>query len=382
MHHTHTPHPPDESAPTVAMALGGLPGQRLPSDAPVLDEATREVPVVRPPDADEPDAGYDAGEDPAAAPGADGDDPTGAEAQANGDAHDDQPEETADAADDPGADDTAEPDAEPAAEMDIDLGSAPYAAAETAVVDEPLAAPEPGAEVEAEADEEDRPAEPTEPEPEAEDGPTADIDVEEEPMFYAATTEEAEETGEAAPPATAVGHLSALDGDLTDEEPTAEEPTDDEPTAEEPTAEEPTAEEPTDDEAGPEESTAGGATAEEPPAEETPAEETPAEETPAEPAPLRPGDLVEMPIALWTAEAAQRFRDEWRELQVLFIDEPAVAVAEAKNLVTEVVHTLSDTLLSEQDEFDPRRTTANPDTEAMRVAMRRYRDFLERVLAL
>lgn len=97
---------------------------------------------------------------------------------------------------------------------------------------------------------------------------------------------------------------------------------------------------------------------------------------------LRPGDVTEEPIAVWPGEAAQRIRDQWRDLQVLFIDEPDEAVAGARSLVTEAVRTLSDRLLAEQEEFDPRRDNDRPDTEALRVAMRRYREFLDRVLAL
>ena len=39
-------------------------------------------------------------------------------------------------------------------------------------------------------------------------------------------------------------------------------------------------------------------------------------------------------------------------------------------------------MLAERDELDPLRETANPDTESMRMAMRGYREFLDRILAL
>jgi hypothetical protein len=35
-----------------------------------------------------------------------------------------------------------------------------------------------------------------------------------------------------------------------------------------------------------------------------------------------------------------------------------------------------------EDAIDPRRATETPDTEALRIAMRGYRDSLERLLAL
>lgn len=96
----------------------------------------------------------------------------------------------------------------------------------------------------------------------------------------------------------------------------------------------------------------------------------------------RPGDVAERPIALWSAEAADRLREEWRDLQGQFIDDPEAAVAGAKQLVTDAVHELAETLLAAQDALDPYRDNGRVDTEMMRVAMRRYREFLERVLAL
>lgn len=97
---------------------------------------------------------------------------------------------------------------------------------------------------------------------------------------------------------------------------------------------------------------------------------------------LRPGDVAEQPIAIWSDDVADDIRGRWAHLQAQFIDDPQAAVDSAKELVAETVQTLSDRLLAEQHEFDPYRDTARPDTETMRVAMRRYREFLDRILAL
>ncbi len=92
--------------------------------------------------------------------------------------------------------------------------------------------------------------------------------------------------------------------------------------------------------------------------------------------------MSETPIALWSEEAVGRLREQWRELQVQFIDDPAEAVNGAKELVTAAIQELADTLRSAQDMLDPYRDGESVDTETMRVAMRRYREFLDRVLAL
>ena len=98
--------------------------------------------------------------------------------------------------------------------------------------------------------------------------------------------------------------------------------------------------------------------------------------------PLGPGDVTETRIRVWGDEAIGEYRAEWHEVKAQFVDDPVTALARAHDLLTEAVHELSDALLAERDELDPLRRTASRDTETMRVAMRGYREFLDRILAL
>jgi hypothetical protein len=97
---------------------------------------------------------------------------------------------------------------------------------------------------------------------------------------------------------------------------------------------------------------------------------------------LRPGDVEETTIAIWDQDVAERYRDAWRDIQAHFVDEPEAALAEAQERIAEAVQALADALLAEQVSLDPHEDSEHPDTEALRVAMRGYKDFLERVLAL
>jgi len=100
-------------------------------------------------------------------------------------------------------------------------------------------------------------------------------------------------------------------------------------------------------------------------------------------APLRPGDVAQTSIAIWQPDALAAIREQIREVQARFVDEPAEAVAQIRALVSDAVHTLADALLAEQlGSIDPHQRTDHPDTESLRVALRRYREFLDRVLAL
>jgi hypothetical protein len=99
-------------------------------------------------------------------------------------------------------------------------------------------------------------------------------------------------------------------------------------------------------------------------------------------APLRPGDVNQLQIAFWDDEAVAHFRGQWHEVKAEFVDDPVAALTRAHDLLTDAVNELTEALLAERDELDPLRDTAHPDTESMRMAMRGYREFLDRILAL
>ncbi|MEU8615590.1 hypothetical protein AB0C29_47185, partial [Actinoplanes sp. NPDC048791] len=98
--------------------------------------------------------------------------------------------------------------------------------------------------------------------------------------------------------------------------------------------------------------------------------------------PLRPGDVNDVSITFWEESASAQFRAEWHEVKAQFVDDPVAALTRAHDLLTEAVHELTESMLAERDELDPLRAGSTPDTESMRMAMRGYREFLDRILAL
>ena len=93
--------------------------------------------------------------------------------------------------------------------------------------------------------------------------------------------------------------------------------------------------------------------------------------------------MAQTSIAIWKPDALAAIREQVVEVQARFVDEPTEAVAQIRALVSEAVHTLADALLSEQlSSIDPHQHTDTPDTESLRVALRRYREFLDRLLNL
>jgi hypothetical protein len=357
-----------DDEPTMTDMRGVLPGQRPPVDATVLDEPTSEVPVIRPASSPEPAPAAGASPEPeyesdpetivAFRPTATPEAPTAPTAEA-GEAAEAaavsapadpwaEPEAVAGSPGGPRA--AAEPEPPAVAEVEVeaaaglgsapDLGSAPEGTAGSEP--QPVPEPEPG-EVAAEDLEETVDVETG---VEAEEDTTAEGEVEMEAAEApAAPVAAAVRDTPAWPPAPAKRDLEPAPEMVVEAADAVETAAEAEPRIDAPVA---AATEPV----------AAGAEA------------------------SAPGKAGATPIALWSSDAADRLHSQWRDLQVQFFEDPEVAVAGAKSLVSGAVRELADTLLAAQDELDPYRDAERVDTEAMRLAMRRYREFLDRVLAL
>ncbi|GGS04996.1 hypothetical protein GCM10010169_57270 [Micromonospora fulviviridis] len=93
-----------------------------------------------------------------------------------------------------------------------------------------------------------------------------------------------------------------------------------------------------------------------------------------------PGAVPTDAATLFAAETAQDFRDRWRDVQLRFVDDPRAAVGEAQSLVEEAIEALSAALREQKAKLGGWQESGSADTEQLRVAVRGYRDFLDRVL--
>ncbi|WFF06784.1 hypothetical protein O7622_27820 [Micromonospora sp. WMMD1076] len=93
-----------------------------------------------------------------------------------------------------------------------------------------------------------------------------------------------------------------------------------------------------------------------------------------------PGAVPADAATLFAPEAAQGFRDRWRDVQLRFVDDPRAAVGEAESLVEEAIEALSTALREQRTRLGAWQESGSTDTEQLRVAVRGYRDFLDRVL--
>ena len=96
---------------------------------------------------------------------------------------------------------------------------------------------------------------------------------------------------------------------------------------------------------------------------------------------LMPGEVTAAPVdALWNSQTVNDLRNRWQALQLRFVDDPRGVVTEAQSLVGEAVQSLTASLTDQQRELDGWTSGGDGDTEQLRTAFQRYRDFFDRML--
>jgi hypothetical protein len=82
-------------------------------------------------------------------------------------------------------------------------------------------------------------------------------------------------------------------------------------------------------------------------------------------------------------DASEEMRLRWESIQARFVDDPSTAVKDADELVVTATKRLSDTFSSERAKLEQQWSQGNNvSTEDLRLALRRYRAFFQRLLAV
>ena len=99
----------------------------------------------------------------------------------------------------------------------------------------------------------------------------------------------------------------------------------------------------------------------------------------------RPGTLanVTQPTPLFSASEAEALRRRWMEVQTGFVDEPRETVQQADTLVAETMKRLAEIFAQERASLEGQWSRGDEvSTEDLRLAMRRYRSFFDRLLSV
>lgn len=124
------------------------------------------------------------------------------------------------------------------------------------------------------------------------------------------------------------------------------------------------------------------------PAEGGPMVEKPASEnrTPANqiaenrtPANTREDDLA----PLFEQDSAEKFRTRWLAIQSKFVDDPGASVQQADDLVADVIQTITRSFADRRGTLEEQwKGGGQTSTEDLRLALKQYRSFFERLLSL
>lgn len=91
----------------------------------------------------------------------------------------------------------------------------------------------------------------------------------------------------------------------------------------------------------------------------------------------RPDDA----ITLFPEKETADFRTRWTDIQTGFVDEPRRAVEQADALVAEVIKRLANSFADERSKLEGQWGRGDDvSTEDLRVSLRRYRTFFDRLL--
>ena len=88
-------------------------------------------------------------------------------------------------------------------------------------------------------------------------------------------------------------------------------------------------------------------------------------------------------MLLFAADDAETFRSRWMDIQTSFVDEPGGSVEQADILVAEVMNQLARTFAEKRSKLEMQLTQGQEvSTEDLRMALRHYRSFFDRLLSI
>lgn len=98
---------------------------------------------------------------------------------------------------------------------------------------------------------------------------------------------------------------------------------------------------------------------------------------------LPPAGRDEANAPLFAPNDTQDFRSRWEKIQIGFVDEPRKAVEQADELVASTIKRLAEMFAGERQKLEAEwDKNDNVSTEDLRVALRRYRSFFDRLLSV
>ena len=97
----------------------------------------------------------------------------------------------------------------------------------------------------------------------------------------------------------------------------------------------------------------------------------------------RPPEEESTAEPLFPQQETEELRGRWQSIQAGFVDEPRKAVEEADSLVAAAMKRLAEIFAGERERLESQWDRGdNVSTEDLRIALRRYRSFFDRLLSM
>jgi hypothetical protein len=86
---------------------------------------------------------------------------------------------------------------------------------------------------------------------------------------------------------------------------------------------------------------------------------------------------------LFSDEEERNFRTRWKDIQTGFVDEPRQAVEQADELIAKLLQRLAESFSEQRSGLEKQwEKSESASTEDLRLALRRYRSFFDRLLSI
>jgi len=97
----------------------------------------------------------------------------------------------------------------------------------------------------------------------------------------------------------------------------------------------------------------------------------------------RSSEITDEAVPLLSENQAEDFRSRWQKIQTVFVDDPRNSVENADNLVERLMNSITETFAKERNSLEEHwNQGAEASTEDLRLAIKRYRSFFNRLLTL
>jgi hypothetical protein len=88
-------------------------------------------------------------------------------------------------------------------------------------------------------------------------------------------------------------------------------------------------------------------------------------------------------VPLFEKDATEKFRTRWLAIQSKFVDDPSDSVKQADDLVTDVIQSVTRSFADRRGSLEKQwNGGAKASTEDLRIALKQYRSFFDRLLTL